>query len=414
MTAQTDTRGRGGVRRWRVFGSLCAMVFLVNFARVVFAPLLDPFRAAFGITSEGAVGLIATLAWVGSALPRIPTGYLLTRVPRHRVVLGTGVVLTVATTFTAFAGSLTLVYLGAFLMGLASGAYFIAANPLVSELFPERVGRAIGIHGMSSQLAAVGAPLFVGLVLLRESWQVPGLGELAAWRVVMLTLAVVAAVTTVAFYRVASRSAMPTAGADDRNLLVALKRQWRIILTGVVVLGGTGFVWNGLFNLYVRYLSVAKGLAPAQGRTLLTLVFLAGVPAFFLTGDLADRIPHVPLLLGVLGAFAGCLLVLTYVSGFLPIVVVTLVLGYVVHSAFPAMDTFLLDSLPDENRASAYALYSGVVMLVGATGSVTVGALVDLGLQYDEVYRGFAVILVAILGILVVLYRLDRLPSGAD
>ncbi|MCT9095818.1 MFS transporter [Haloarchaeobius sp. HME9146] len=390
------------------------MVFLVNFARVVFAPLLDPFRAAFGITSEGAVGLIATLAWVGSALPRIPTGYLLTRVPRHRVVLGTGVVLTVATTFTAFAGSLTLVYLGAFLMGLASGAYFIAANPLVSELFPERVGRAIGIHGMSSQLAAVGAPLFVGLVLLRESWQVPGLGELAAWRVVMLTLAVVAAVTTVAFYRVASRSAMPTAGADDRNLLVALKRQWRIILTGVVVLGGTGFVWNGLFNLYVRYLSVAKGLAPAQGRTLLTLVFLAGVPAFFLTGDLADRIPHVPLLLGVLGAFAGCLLALTYVSGFLPIVVVTLVLGYVVHSTFPAMDTFLLGSLPDENRASAYALYSGVVMLVGATGSVTVGALVDLGLQYDEVYRGFAVILVAILGILVVLYRLDRLPTGAD
>ncbi|WP_267643121.1 MFS transporter [Haloarchaeobius amylolyticus] len=390
------------------------MVFLVNFARVVFAPLLDPFRAAFTISSEGAVGLIATLAWVGSALPRIPTGYLLTRVPRHRVVLGTGVVLTAATTFTAFADSLTMVYLGAFLMGLASGAYFIAANPLVSELFPERVGRAIGIHGMSSQLAAVAAPLFVGLVLVQSSWQVPALGDLAAWRVVILTIAVVAAVTTVAFYLVARRSAMPTAGAADRDLLVALKRQWRIILTGFVVLGGTGFVWNGLFNLYVRYLSVAKGLAPAQGRTLLTLVFLAGVPAFFLTGDLADRIPHVPLLLAVLGAFATCLLALTYVSGFLPIVLVTVVLGYVIHSAFPAMDTFLLDSLPDENRASAYAIYSGSMMIFQAAGSVTVGTLVDLGVRYDLVYRGFAVLLFCILAGLLVLYRLDRLPTGAS
>ncbi|WP_435361523.1 MFS transporter [Haloarchaeobius sp. DFWS5] len=389
------------------------MVFLVNLARVVFAPLLDPLGAAFGVTSEGAVGLIATLAWVGSALPRIPTGYLLTRVSRHRVVLGTGVVLTLSTTLTAFAGSLTQVYLGAFCMGLASGAYFIAANPLVSELFPHRVGRAIGVHGMSSQLAAVGAPLFVGLLLVQSSWQVPGLGSFASWRVVMLCIAAVAAVTTVGFFFIARRSTMPSAGQADRDLLAAARRQWPIILTGFVILGGTGFVWNGLFNLYVRYLSVEKGLAASQGRTLLTLVFLAGVPAFFFAGNLADRLPHVPLLLALLGGFTTCLLVLTAVSGFVPILVVTLVLGYLIHSTFPTMDTFLLESLPDENRASAYALYSGSMMIFQATGSVTVGALVDSGLGYDVVYRGMALVLVAILFCLFALYLTDRLPTGA-
>nr|WOY07721.1 hypothetical protein QSJ49_13060 [Halobacterium salinarum] len=85
-----------GARRLPLFGSLCALVFLVNFGRVVFAPLVVPLQEFFVGTSNAAVGLVATLAWLGSALPRLPAGYLLTRVARHRVVLGTGGLLTVA------------------------------------------------------------------------------------------------------------------------------------------------------------------------------------------------------------------------------------------------------------------------------------------------------------------------------
>ena len=36
-------------RRFHVFGSLCLLVFLINFGRIVFAPLLDPFMRAFGV-----------------------------------------------------------------------------------------------------------------------------------------------------------------------------------------------------------------------------------------------------------------------------------------------------------------------------------------------------------------------------
>ena len=82
-----------GVSRHRLFGSLCAMVFLVNFARVVFAPLVGEFIDAFGIR-EGTAGLVVTLVWLGSASPRVPTGWILTRVPRLPVVLAAGTMLT--------------------------------------------------------------------------------------------------------------------------------------------------------------------------------------------------------------------------------------------------------------------------------------------------------------------------------
>jgi predicted MFS family arabinose efflux permease len=122
-----------------VFVSLCSMVFLMNLGRVVFAPLLEPLRDALTV-STATLGLLATLAWLGSALSRVPTGYLLTRVSRQRAVFGTGTLLTGAAVLTAVAPSVPVLLVGAFALGLASGAYFVAANPLVSELFPEGVG----------------------------------------------------------------------------------------------------------------------------------------------------------------------------------------------------------------------------------------------------------------------------------
>ena len=385
------------------------MVFLVNLARVVFAPLLEPLSAAFTM-SDATAGLIATLAWLGSALPRIPTGYLLTRVERHRVVLGTGAVLTGAAAFTASANSVFTLGTGAFLMGLASGAYFIAANPLITELYPERVGRVIGIHGTASQLAAVAAPLFVGAVLALGGWWT----LFDEWRLTFWATAVVAAATTAVFYRTARRTELPDAGSEDRHLLVAARRQWPIIVSGVAILGATGFVWNGFFNFYVKYVTATKGLDPSTARMLLTVVFAAGVPAFWMTGRVADRFPHVPLMLTILGSFVVTLLALTVAQGLAVIAVVTAVMGYVIHSLFPAMDTYLLDSLPDENRASAYSLYSGSMMIFQATGSVAIGALLEMEYGYDQVFRSFSAVLILILIVLVALYATDRLPTGGE
>ncbi|RYJ15301.1 MFS transporter [Halogeometricum borinquense] len=398
------------------------MVLLVNLARIVFAPLLEQLISVFSI-GEGTAGLIVTLVWVGSALPRIPTGWVLTRVPRHRVVLGTGVILTAASAFTAAADSVAMVAVGALLMGLSSGAYFVAANPLVSELYPERVGRAMGIHGMASQLAAVIAAPFVTLALTL----------FVEWYVVFVCLGIAAFVATVVFYYTAKRTNLPEAGGEDRNLLRAALNQWRIIALGIVILGFTGFVWQGLFNFYELYMQT-KNIADATAKNMLTLIFAAGVPAFFISGKLADRLPRVPYLLSILVAFVIGVLALTVTRGLIPLLVLTALIGYVIHSLFPALDTYLLDTLPDENRASAYAVYSAGMMVVQASGSSVVGALREGGgtyefiravtavvpfvgilpaggLSYDAIFTGLALGLAVIVTTLLLLQRGGRLPQ---
>ncbi|KAB1198910.1 MULTISPECIES: MFS transporter [Haloferax] len=386
------------------------MIFLVNLARVVFAPLLGEFITFFEV-NRATVGFVATLVWLGSASLRVPTGWVLTRVPRHYVVLGTGVILVLASALTASAQSIELLMVGAASMGLASGAYFVAANPLVSELYPERVGRAMGIHGTASQLAAVSVAPFVTLVLAVGPDIVSRFGFVSAsWQLVFVCIGLAAAVVTTILFFTARSTDLPDAGSSDRDLLGAVRKEWRIILTGIVILGFTGFVWQGVFNFFELYMET-KGLPPATARNMLTVVFGAGVPAFFLSGRLADRLPRVPYILGVLTAFVASLLVLTQTTGLVSLLVVTAILGYVIHSLFPALDTYLLDTLPDESRGSAYSVYSFGMMVFQASGSGAVGYLTDVGFTFDEVFVGFALGLGVIVAGLVVFQRAGRIPN---
>ncbi|MDS0475887.1 MFS transporter [Natrinema sp. 1APR25-10V2] len=383
--------------RDRLFASLCGFVFLINLARIVFAPLLDVFIAEFAIT-EATAGLIATLVWVGSASLRLPTGWLLTRVPRHRIVVGSGVVLALSSAIAATATTVRHLMAGAFLMGIASGIYFVSANPLLSELYPARVGRVMGIHGASSQIAAVVAAPFVALTLVVD------------WRLSLWAIAVGAAVITAATWVAAKRTEMPGVGQADRDFVAGALSEWRVIATALAIVGAAVFVWQGVFNFYELYMR-AKGLSDQTAGALLTLVFAAGVPAFFVGGDLADRLPKVPYLLGIVGAFAASLLALTAVEGLLAIAVVTAVLGFVVHALFPATDTYLLDTLPDSTRGSAYAVFSSVWMTTQALGSSVLGLFLERGYTYDAVFAGAALCLGVTIVVLAALERAGRLPS---
>lgn len=387
------------VSRNRLFGSLCALVFLVNFARVVFAPLIGQFIGEFSI-GEGTAGLIVTLAWLGSAAPRLPAGWALTRFSRQRVILVSGAMLTAGALGVALAPGVPTLMAAAFAVGLASGVYFVAANPFIAELFPTRVGRVMGVHGMASQLAAVAAAPVVTVALWYD------------WRIAFYGLAAAAAATTVVFVLLARRTELPGAGAADTDFVAGALSEWKLILAGVVLMGLTSFVWQGLFNFYELYM-VDKGLARSTARNLLTVIFAAGVPAFLVSGDLADRLPHIPYILGIVSTFIASVVLVVVSSGLVAVVLASVAVGFTIHMLFPAGDTYLLASLPDDSRASAYAVFSAGMMTTQAAGSWVVGEAIEAGASYDAVF----LVLAAGLGLIVVAYavleRLGRVPGGA-
>jgi len=382
----------------RAFGTLCGLVFLVNLGRVAFAPLVPTIGSEFD-ASPAVVGSVTTLVWVGSALPRIPVGYLLTRVPRHYVVLGSGVALAAAAVLTGSADSIRTLQIGALVIGLASGAYFVAAVPLVAELFPSGRGRAIGIHGAASQLAAVVAP---GVVL--------GVLLVAGWGDVFRLLAAAALAVTAVLVVVLRRNPLPASAGADRDIRSVLSH-WRVILLVIVVVAVPGFVWQGVFNFYVTYLTGTKGVSGAFANALLTVVFAAGLPAFWFGGQLADRLPQIPYLLGILVSFGTAVGVLVVVESAVGLVAATVLVGLVIHAVFPAADTFLLDSLPADNRASAYAFFSGIALLVESTGSGALGFAAER-VGFDAALVAGAAGVLGVAGVLGAVHAGVGLPGG--
>jgi DHA1 family inner membrane transport protein len=373
----------------------------MNFGRTVFAPLLEPLVLAFS-TDQATIGVLISLVWLGTAVPRIPMGYVLTHVPRHRAVLGTGVLLAGASGLIAVADSIAMLRVGTFLLGVASGAYFVAAVPLIAELFPDSVGRTVGVHGAASQLAAVLAPTIVVGILL-----------VASWRTVFVVLAVAAIVFSIVLASVVRGSQIADEATPDRAFLSAVWAHRRLVTTGLLMVSIAGFMWQGLFNFYVVYLHSSKGVSTTTANFLLTVVFAAGLPAFWFGGRLADRLPIVPYILAILTGFVVSVVLLTAASGVIPLTVVSIAIGYTIHSLFPALDTYFLNSLSDENRGVVYAAFTGLALLVEANGTAAVGLLTDAGYRFNVVFIALASLVGCVVLVLAGLYSTNRLPGSA-
>ena len=381
-----------------LFGSLCLLFALTNLGRTAFAPLVETLRAAFG-ASPAAVGVVVSLAWAGSAAGRPVSAYLVTRVRRELVVAAGGVVLVAGSVLAALAGSLAALRVGAAVVGLSSGVYIGAAVPLVGDLFPGRVGRALGVHGAVSQVAAVAAP---GVVFATVA--------LADWRATFALLGALAGLSVGAVLFAAAVTDLPAATAPDRDLRAALAH-WRVLAAGVAVVATAGFVWQGLFNFYVTFLVTERGAAPGVASGALALLFAAGIPGMVLGGRLADRLPTVPFLLGLVFAFALSVATLAVVPGLPALLAVSVVVGLVVHALFPALDTYVLGALPDESRASAYALFSGTALALEAPGSAVVGAAATR-LSLGTTFLLLSLALVPVVAALAFAYLLGRFPAS--
>ena len=382
----------------RLYGGLLGMVFVVNFGRVVFAPLVEPLQAAFDV-GPATVGAIVSLVWFGTALPRLPLSYVLTRVSRRRVVVASGVMLTAAAALTASSPDIRTFRIGVLAVGVASGTYFVSAVPLIGELYPDRVGKRIGIHGTAAQLAAVAAPTVVVSVV-----------AVTTWRAVFWLLAAAGLLTTLVFavgLRGTERSPEAPPARNFRGVL----GNWRVVLTGMLFISAAGFVWQGLFNFYVSVM-LGRGLDPGTANALLTVTFAAGIPAFWASGALVDRLPTIPYILGLVGAFTAGVFGVTLFSGAVALGAVSVVLGYTIHGLFPALDTYVLSALPADTRAGTFAAFSGLSIALEASGSGVVGALVEAGYPFTTVFRGFAGGLVVVLVVAAGLYRRDRLPAA--
>lgn len=364
--------------------------------RMLYPVLLPYLRESFALDLTTA-GLLVTILWLGSALGQLPSGVLADRYS-ERLVMATGtVIVTLAVGAVLIAPTTILLFIATGVIGIGISLYPIARITILSDLYPDRIGTALGLTMATGDLGQTVLPPIAGVLAGAFAWQL-GLGF-----VVPLLFIVTAGLLFVLPRKPRTESAVDEFSLDGfRYVSTQLRRPSMIFMTLVLFL--FIFIWQSFSAFYPTYLAVEKGLSPPLAAVVFGLFFAIGVLVKPAAGTAYDRIGMRASLLLVLVGPVGGLAMLPFLEGFWPLVGVTAVLGSMLGTG-AVTQSYLSDAFPADMRGTGLGVIRTTAATLGALGPVLFGAVADRGF-FDEGYLLLAGILVVVILITV------RMPTA--
>ena len=387
--AKPATGMRGWAERNEALVSLLLPAFLLGMGRGFIVPVLPLIAIDFGAGAAGA-GLMLFVPMLGGVIVSLPTGYLMDRIGRRKLLIASTLLLSLSALLVLQASSFTeiLIYLG--INGLAQQMWQMTRLTVIADSSAQnRRGRMItGMAGVNRAGTLLG-PLAGGVV-----------AELFGLRVPFLVFGIMALLATVPSYLFVRETA-PAVLARRRGDAAAaqIDVSWaRLFTKAVVVLFAAQFMANvgrggvqGQGGIYVAYAAFAYGLDALALGGISSAMGIIGIPVTLMAGQVMDRfgrkrtiVPASALLaagLWIMGGVAwGELGLPFFVLGFITI---NLAVSFMAGS----MQTLGSDVAP----AAARGKFFGVNRLIAEAGSATNPGIFTLSVALIAGAGGFTV-----------------------
>lgn len=369
-----DLRADG--RGW-VLAAVAGGWFLSLGVRLIYPAVLPQIRAAFGFDLPTAGSLLATL-WFVYALGQFPGGLLSDKIGSGNVLVLSTTLSTVAVLVIVAAPTLWVLFAATAILGLCTALYGPARFPMLSSVFPDRDGTAIGITQASGNLGNAVLPLVAGVLASAVAWQ------LGFALVVPLFVAVAVAIRYAAPRQPEGKgSAVDSLSADSvRYLLDGLRSRAVLVVVTIQVLGSS--MYQGFTSFYPTYLIEAKGLAPSVASGLFGLFFATGMVVQPVTGAAGDRFGEGRVLLVILALSIVTLAALPFVTGLPALVALTVALSSLLGRGVLTL-TYLTNVLAADMRGTGLGLLRTGYIMIGAAAPLLIGILADAG-YFDEAF----------------------------
>ena len=386
--ARRATGFRGWTERNETLVSLLLPAFLLGTGRGFIVPVLPLLAIDFGAGATGA-GLLLFVPMLGGVIVSLPTGYLMDRIGRRKLLITSTLLLSASALLILRASSFTeiLVYLG--INGLAQQMWQMARLTVIADSSAQsRRGRMItGMAGVNRAGTLLG-PLAGGAIALVDL------------RLPFLLFGIFALLATVPSY-LFIRETAPAVLARRRGEAPSKETDisWaRLITKPVAVLFTAQFMANvgrggvqGQGGIYVAYAAFAYGLDSLALGGLSSAMGVVGIPVTLMAGQVMDRfgrkrtiVPASALLtvgLYTMGGVAwGELGLPFFILGF---ILINLAVSFMAGS----MQTLGSDVAP----AGARGKFFGVNRLIAEAGSATNPGIFTLSVALIAGAGGFTV-----------------------
>lgn len=378
--------------------------FLSMGVRLSYPVALPHIRTDLGLELSAA-GLLLTVLWTAYALGQFPGGLLADR-------WGAGVILFLSTVLSGLAVLLVslspttvLLFATTAFLGLSTAMFGPARFPLLSAVFSERSGTAIGVTQATGNLGNTLLPFAVGVV-----------AGVIAWQFGLLLFAPLFAFVAAAIWWAVPRRVDGDDDTDRRSPMSSLSLETaRYVLSGLAVrsvlviaviqmLGS--FTYQGFTGFYPTYLIEVKGLSVASASLLFSVFFAGGIVIQPIIGMAGDRFGERRTLFAVLTFISAALAVLPFVEGFWPLLVMTVALSSLLGRAVLAL-TYLTEALVEDIRGTGLGILRTCYILFGSTSPLLIGVLGDAGV-FDYAFWMLAGVTVLMLFLCIILPPLSR------
>ena len=301
-------------RRWQVPAAVLVGAFLFNLGQGVLRPTMPLYLQQIFSANYRMVTLIPVVFGLGKWVASLPSGYLLDRLGRRRL-MASGLVLIALGDVGSAMTSTYGVFLSLRALGGVGWAAFstVAMTTMVGQPSSQGRGRAVSLLFMSETLGLLVGGITGGWLYQGVSLASPFLFEAGC----MLVAAI--AIRRWGISTADPRSAAPPAGLDWRLLGLVLRTPGVLLmsLSNAVLIAIQAGVLVFLFPLY---LVEQGGLSPKTVGVLVSLSVLGRLLALWLGGSSSDRWGRVRVFVPSLLAYATLL-------GSLPLVTQPVALG---------------------------------------------------------------------------------------
>lgn len=353
--------------------------------RMIYPVLLPYLRETFGL-SLSAAGLLVTVLWLGSAVGQLPGGILADRYSERSVMTVGAAVVAGAVLVVVAAPTATALFVSTALVGLGQSLYPIARITILADIYPGRIGSALGVTMATGDLGQTVLPPVAGTIAAAVAWQA-GLGF-----VVPLLLLGAAALWLLLPRRTGpadadadidvDAGAGDLSGATARRVLAELRRPNLVFVAFIFLL--YVLVWQSFTGLYPTYLVEEKGLSSSVASVLFSLFFAAGILIKPLAGGAYDRIGFRWSLVLALSAPTVGFALLPVVEGTLGLVAITALVSTMLGSG-AITQSYFSDAFPESVRGTGLGVVRTATATLGAAGPVVFGVTADRG-YFDEGY----------------------------
>ncbi|MFW5946623.1 MAG: MFS transporter [Candidatus Natronoplasma sp.] len=350
------------VKQKTVAPAFISLAWLIIFiGRLTGPTLLVDIEESLSI-SDAEAGIALSAMWFLYGVMQFPGGALSDSFGRKKIILVSIASFGVASILIGTTLNYIMMIVTFSLLGLASGLFPSPSLTMLSELYRDKKGKALGIRsgfGSLSGLAPMGLPVLAFMI---------------GWRNIFLFYSVVALAIGYLFYvfveetldELKKRSGLTQLKMGLRSLTE--KETSFMFLINLIV----SFAWIGMLSWFPTYIQKSKGFSPEIAGILFSIILLGVTILKPILGHFSDRVNKLFLILFLLITASISLYLLTITEGLFSLGIIAFLFSQT-GAFYPIRTSYLTEKWYSKNTGTKLGVFRSGIILLGSPISAVIG-----------------------------------------